>query len=180
VALRGLAVSTADAFITPLGVTFIDTTGRSEIMGLAQVCANDQAHAHEHSLEVQLPFLQTVLTDFELLPLVVGQASPNEIAEVLDRCWGGDETLIVVSTDLSHYHAHSRAIELDGATAAAIARLDYEAIEDFGACGAVALRGLLLTASTRDLVVEQLDLRNSGDTAGDRDRVVGYGAFAVG
>jgi AmmeMemoRadiSam system protein B len=179
VSLRGLAVSSADAFETPLGLVPIDAELRSMVLGLPMVTVNDSAHAGEHSLEVQLPFLQTVLDDFTLLPLVVGDASPDEVATVLDRCWTRPDTLVVISTDLSHYLPYADAVRLDARTAAAIAALRPDEIHGPDACGARPLRGLLTLAAARQLAVEQLDLRNSGDTAGDRDRVVGYGAFAV-
>jgi AmmeMemoRadiSam system protein B len=131
----------------------------------------------EHSLEVELPFLQHVLGGFSLLPLAVGDASPDAVAEVLDRVWGGPETLVVVSSDLSHYLPYEDACRLDAGTARRIADLD-PAIGQTQACGAAPVNGLLLAARKRGLRVRQLDLRNSGDTAGDRRRVVGYGAFA--
>jgi AmmeMemoRadiSam system protein B len=143
------------------------------------VQVDDLSHADEHSLEVQLPFLQVVLDRFQVLPLAVGRSSPEEVAAVLDAVWGGAETVLVASTDLSHYHPYAEAAGLDRRTAAAILAADPGAIEDADACGAHALRGLLAAARARALGVEQLDLRNSGDTAGDRRRVVGYGAFAM-
>ena len=178
--VRGLAVPGVDAFETPLGQVSIDATARSSVLALPGVVADDRAHADEHSLEVQLPFLQTVLDDFTLLPLSVGDATTDEVAAVIEACWGGPETLVVISTDLSHYHRYEDAVELDARTAAAIASCRPAAIADRDACGARPLRGLLRHAAERGLEVEQLDLRNSGDTAGDRRRVVGYGAFAVG
>jgi AmmeMemoRadiSam system protein B len=178
VPLRGLAAPSADVFITPLGPVTVDDELRRSVLELDAVTVDDQAHRYEHSLEVQLPFLQTMLDDFTLLPLVVGDATTDEVARTLDRCWGGAETLIVISTDLSHYHDHDRAVRLDRATAAEILASNPEGITDVDACGARPLRGLLAVARTRDLAVEQLDLRTSGDTAGDRERVVGYGAFA--
>ena len=131
-------------------------------------------------LEVHLPFLQRVLGDFQLLPLVVGDATPDTVAGVLDEVWGGPETLVVVSTDLSHYHDHNTAQTLDRATAAAIVARRYDAIAPSDACGAYPVRGLLAAAEQRKLDVQLIDLRTSGDTAGDRERVVGYGAFVVG
>jgi AmmeMemoRadiSam system protein B len=177
--LRGLGVSSADAFETPLGLVRIDTELRDEVVGLPGVHINDVAHAHEHSLEVQLPFLQTVLDDFTFLPLSVGDATIDEVAAVLEACWGGPETLVVVSTDLSHYLPYAEAMGVDARTAAAIVGLLPREITDTAACGARGLRGLLKVAGDRGLTVEQLDLRNSADTAGGNERVVGYGAFAV-
>lgn len=177
--VRGLAVAGVDGFQTPLGIVPIDGDARDVVVELPGVRVDDRAHAHEHSLEVQLPFLQSVLDEFTLLPFSVGDATVDEVAAVLDVCWGGPETLVVISTDLSHYHRHDEARRLDARTAAAIVACRPEAIGDGDACGAYPLRGLLEVASGRGLSVEQVDLRNSGDTAGDRDRVVGYGAFAV-
>ena len=177
--VHGLAVSSADAFSTPLGVVPIDGAYREAVLALPGVGVDDRAHADEHSLEVQLPFLQTVLDEFTLLPLSVGDATTDQVAAVLDACWGGPETLVVISTDLSHYHRYDEAARLDARTAAAIVARRPEAVDDRDACGAYPLRGLLRVASEHGLTVEQLDLRNSGDTAGDHHRVVGYGAFAV-
>lgn len=176
---QGLAVPSVEAFETPLGLVPIDDAARTAALGLPGVAVDDRAHADEHSLEVQLPFLQTVLDDFTLLPMSVGDATTAEVAAVLEECWGGPETLIVISTDLSHYHHYNEATELDARTAAAIVSCRPSAVGDQVACGARPLRGLLQVASDHRLTVEQLDLRNSGDTAGDHDRVVGYGAFAV-
>jgi len=176
----GLAVSRADAFETPLGLVKIDDEARDRVLQLPKVTMNDSAHAQEHSLEVHLPFLQRVLGDFLLLPLVVGDADPLTVARVLDEVWGGSETLVVVSTDLSHYHDYNTARALDQATAAAIVSRRYDAIASSDACGSYPVRGLLAAAEQRHLDVQLIDLRTSGDTAGDRDRVVGYGAFVVG
>jgi len=177
--VRGLAAPSVDAFRTPLGDVPIDAPARSMALTLPGVELDDRAHADEHSLEVQLPFLQTVLDDFTLLPLSVGDASVDEVAAVLEACWGGPETLVVISTDLSHYHRYDDAARLDARTAAAVVARRPDAIGDRDACGARPLRGLLQVASDHGLAVEQLDLRSSGDTAGDHHRVVGYGAFAV-
>ena len=174
--VEGLAVPTCATFSTPLGKVAIDREGIAGIADLPQVIISDEAHAQEHSLEVQLPFLQTVLGDFLLLPLVVGEASTEDVAEILERLWGGDETLIVVSSDLSHYLPYAQACESDALTAQRI--LALRALDDpRSACGASAINGLLHAARQHDLHVELVDLRNSGDTAGDRQRVVGYGAF---
>ncbi len=177
--VRGLAVPGVDAFLTPLGAVPIDTSGRDLALELPGVHVDDRAHADEHSLEVQLPFLQSVLDDFTLLPFSVGDATPDEVANVLEACWGGPETLVVISTDLSHYHRYDDATRLDARTAAAIVACRPGAVDDHDACGAYPLRGLLQIVAEHGYSVEQLDLRNSGDTAGDRHRVVGYGAFAV-
>ena len=177
VALRGLAVPSCSAFATPLGEVPIDVEARATACTLPQVGVSDPAHAEEHALEVQLPFLQRTLEDFSILPLVVGEVRPASVGEVLDALWGGPETLIVVSSDLSHYLPYAQACESDAQTAQRI--LALRALDDpRSACGASAINGLLHAARQHDLHVELVDLRNSGDTAGDRQRVVGYGAFA--
>jgi AmmeMemoRadiSam system protein B len=179
VPVRGVALSSADAWLTPLGTVPVDDEHRSTLQRFGWVTTDDVAHGPEHCLEVQLPFLQTVLADFELVPLLVGESSPAEVSAVIDALWGGPETLVVVSTDLSHYHAYSDAAEVDSRTAAAITSLRLDDIDYQDACGSRPLRGLLHTAAGRGMTVRELDLRNSGDTAGDKRRVVGYGAFAV-
>ncbi len=178
VALRGLAAPGARAFATPLGVVPLDTESLALLDDLPQVLRSDEAHALEHSLEVQLPFLQAVLGDFALLPLVVGDASAEAVAEVLERVWGGDETLLVISSDLSHYLDYESARRLDAETCRAIEALRPEALGRDSACGRVPVRGLLLAARRHGLAPRTLDLRSSGDTAGDRRRVVGYGAWS--
>jgi len=179
VPVRGLALPTVRAFATPLGAVAVDREACASALALPQVCASDAAHALEHSLEVQLPFLQEVLGAFRIVPFAVGDATAAEVAEVMELLWGGPETLIVVSSDLSHYHRYAEAREMDRATGEAIvalsATLDHEQ-----ACGATPINGLLRAARRRALEPRLLDLRNSGDTAGDRSRVVGYGAFAFG
>jgi len=177
VALRGIAAPSADYFSTPLGNIPIDRNALKLISDLPFVVTSDQAHAQEHSLEVQLPFLQVVLGEFTLIPLVVGEVQPQEVAQVLERLWGGDETLIVISSDLSHYHDYATAQRLDRATSTAIERLRFEDIRYDDACGRNPLSGLLYLARQRHLHAQTVDLRNSGDTAGPRDRVVGYGAY---
>jgi hypothetical protein len=178
--VRGLAVSGADAFATPLGTVEVDDALRRRVLALPQVEVDDAAHAREHSLEVQLPFLQRLLARFTILPLVVGHPPPAEVAEVLDLLWGGAETLVVVSSDLSHYHDHATATALDRRTAAAIVARAVDAIGDDDACGAAPVRAILAAARRHGLGVQLLDLRNSGDTVGPRDEVVGYGAFVLG
>lgn len=177
VAVRGLALPGAGAFATPLGTIEMDRAAIEALRGLPQVVVSPQAHALEHSLEVHLPFLQTVLARFTLVPLAVGYASDHEVAAVLDRLWGGPETLIVVSSDLSHYLPYADAQAVDRATARAILDLATD-ISHEQACGATPVTGLALAARQRGLKPELIDLRNSGDTAGDRNRVVGYGSFA--
>jgi AmmeMemoRadiSam system protein B len=179
VPVRGVAVTSADAFATPLGVVPVDRAAREAVLAMPATALDDGAHALEHSLEVQLPFLQVVLDDFEVLPLAVGRSRAAEVAAVLGAVWGGPETVLVVSTDLSHYHRYGDAVALDRRTAAAIVASDPDAVGDRDACGAAGLRGLLSAARDRHLDVDQVDLRNSGDTAGDRRQVVGYGAFTL-
>jgi AmmeMemoRadiSam system protein B len=176
-AFRGLALPSADAFVTPLGEVPVDKQALTGIIDLPQVHTVDEAHAHEHSLEVQLPFLQTVLADFRLLPLAVGEASAEEVGEVLERLWGGPETLIVISSDLSHYHDYETAQRLDAATSRAIELLRGQDIRYEHACGRNPVNGLLHVARKHGLHARTIDLRNSGDTAGPRDHVVGYGAY---
>lgn len=178
VPVRGLALPDAAAFDTPLGRVPIEREAVESLAGLPQVVVSGAVHAEEHALEVQLPFLQRVLGEFSLVPLAVGAATPAEVAEVIEKLWGGEETLIVVSSDLSHYHPYDEARAIDRATARAI--LDFSAdIDHEQACGATPVAGLLLAARRHGLNVELLDLRNSGDTAGGRGRVVGYGSFAL-
>jgi MEMO1 family protein len=177
VAVRGIAVPTADAFETPLGRVPIDRDAVSAIADLPFVVEADAAHAPEHALEVELPFLQTLLGSFALVPLLVGDADPQQVAEVLGRLWGEPDTLIVVSSDLSHYHDYDTARRLDAATAAAIERGEWGSLGPDWACGFLAVAGLLVEADRRGLAARRLALCNSGDTAGPRDRVVGYGAW---
>ena len=178
VAVRGLAVPSVEAFDTPLGRVPIDPAALESLRDLPQIVQSDRAHAMEHSLEVQLPFLQTVLGEFSLVPLAVGAASAHEVAQVLERLWGGTETLIVISTDLSHYHPYEQAQQVDRATLARIAAYAHD-IDHEEACGATPLNGLLALARDRGIPVRLLAACNSGDTAGGRDRVVGYSSFAL-
>ena len=178
VAFRGLAASRAEFFETPLGRIAVDTRALAELADLPQVQVLDAAHAREHSLEVHLPFLQVALRDFQLVPLVVGDATAAEVAQVLERLWGGPETLIVVSSDLSHYHDYATARRLDRETSRFIQDLSPVPLHGEQACGCRPVSGLLQAARDHGLQARLLDLRSSGDTAGPRDRVVGYGAYA--
>jgi AmmeMemoRadiSam system protein B len=178
VAVHGLALPDAQAFSTPLGDVPLDVEGMRRIAHLPQVSVSARAHALEHSLEVQVPFLQAVLHDFTLLPLVVGSATEEQVAEVLQALWGGPETLIVISSDLSHYLPYEMARRIDEETARAILHMDSHITHDH-ACGATPINGLLLAAQRHHLKPRLLDLRNSGDTAGSREGVVGYAAFAL-
>jgi AmmeMemoRadiSam system protein B len=177
VALNGLATTSAEAFATPLGVVPVDIEAVREARLLPQVRELDEAHEQEHSLEVQLPFLQTVLGDFTLVPLAVGNASADDISQVLDLLWGGPETRFVISSDLSHYFDFQTARRLDLATAKAIEALKPAGIGEERACGRMPICGLLQAAHRHGLRARTVDLRSSGDTAGPRDKVVGYGAF---
>jgi AmmeMemoRadiSam system protein B len=176
VAFEGLATSAAEAYRTPLGDIPLDRAAAFALEHPA-VSSLEAAHVPEHSLEVQLPFLQCVLDSFTLLPLVVGHAAPAAVAEVIERLWDGPETLVIVSSDLSHYLQYEAARRRDGGTCRAVESLDDGRIGLSDACGATPLRGLLVAAQRRGLQAVTLDLRNSGDTAGGRSRVVGYGAW---
>jgi MEMO1 family protein len=176
--LRGLAVPTADFLATPLGDVPVDDAGRRRLRALGLVGVSDAPHAAEHSIEVQLPFLQVVLGEFDVLPIAAGLAPPELVARALEATWNGPETLVVVSTDLSHHHTAPEAKKLDDeSTRSILARRDD--LSDEQACGARGVNGLLQLARRRGLGVELLDQRNSGDTAGDRSRVVGYGSYAL-
>jgi AmmeMemoRadiSam system protein B len=177
VALSGLALPDAEAFDTPLGRVMLDKVAMINIAQLPQVTISSAAHAQEHSLEVQLPFLQCVLDDFTLVPLAVGNARAAEVAEVLELLWGGEETLIVISSDLSHYRPYTAAQIIDGKTTQQILAL-HELQSHDEACGASPINGLIIAARKHHLTPHLLDLRNSGDTAGSCEGVVGYAAFA--
>jgi hypothetical protein len=177
VPVRGLALPRSTEFLTPLGPIQLDKEAMALLSDLPQVTVSDEVHALEHSLEVHLPFLQTVLGDFKLLPLAVGNATPGEVAEVLERIWGGEETLIAISSDLSHYHSYDVAKAIDSKTVSHILALRPD-LDHEQACGATPVNGLLQYAARHGLVADLLDLRNSGDTAGDKSRVVGYASIA--
>ena len=177
---EGLALADADAFETPLGHVPVDAELTERARDLPQVVVCDAAHSQEHSLEVEIPFLQEALGgELTLLPIVVGYASAEDVAAVLERVWTDPDTLVVVSSDLSHFLDYATAARLDAATADRIVGLEPDLSSD-RACGATPINGLLLTARRRGLTGRRLDLRSSGDTAGGRDRVVGYGAFELG
>lgn len=204
VPFRGIATVGVDAFLTPLGAVPVDQEAISQILDLPFVQIFDEAHAPEHSLEVHLPFLQEVLgrrfrmgmsldhpqeeipldssqtfySPFKIVPLLVGEATPQEVAEVLERLWDGEKTLIVVSSDLSHYYDYETAKRLDLETTRTIEELAPERLTWESACGRLPIAGLLLVARRKGLIPKTLDLRNSGDTAGPKDQVVGYGAYA--
>jgi len=175
---EGLASVSAAAFVTPLGPVPVDLESVRQLCALPQARVFDEAHELEHALEVQLPFLQMVLREFAVVPLLVGQASAVDVAQVLDLLWNGPETRFVISSDLSHYLDSDGARALDFQTARRIEELDFENIGENQACGRLGIAGLLQVAAARHLRPRTIDLRNSGDTGGPRHRVVGYGAFA--
>ena len=177
-AFAGIAVPTVDAFETPLGSVPVDDAARRELLALPEVIEDDRPHADEHCLEVELPFLQTLFGNVRVLPVVVGRIAPERLAVVLERLWGGPETLIVVSSDLSHYHDDATAKRIDRATGAAIAERTSALTHD-QACGATVINGLMVAARQHGLEVLELDRRTSADTAGDPRRVVGYAAYAL-
>ena len=178
VGFNGIAVPTSTAYMTPLGEIPIDSAAIRKVLGLGGTGFLDEAHAQEHSLEVHLPFLQRVLASFTLVPLVIGDAKKEEVAAVLNELWGGPETLIVISTDLSHFHPYEEARKIDAKTSAKILALDASLVGE-EACGCRPLNGLLHLLKNKGLKVEQVTVQNSGDTAGTKDRVVGYGAYVV-
>ena len=175
--VRGIALPDVDLFETPLGRVALDAEAIHELAQLPGIMFDDAAHAAEHALEVQLPFLQTVLEDFTLVPMAVGEASGDDVAAALECVWGDDETLVVVSSDLSHYHPYRDARAIDARTVAHIVAGTRD-LEDPEACGATSINGLIRCARSQRLAAKLLDCRNSGDTAGERSRVVGYAAFA--
>ncbi|MEI8168024.1 MAG: AmmeMemoRadiSam system protein B [Rhodoferax sp.] len=177
VAVQGLALPDVDSFATPLGLVEIDQDAIAAVASLPQVVVNRAAHAPEHSLEVQLPFLQLALDDFKLVPLAVGDATPAEVAQVLSALWGGPETLIVISSDLSHFLPYQDAQSVDQETLQSILHLS-STLSHHQACGSTPINGLLLAARQHGLQAHLLGACNSGDTAGDRARVVGYAAIA--
>lgn len=177
VPVRGLALPGVDAFASPLGEIALDAAAITSLAGMRQVTVSPAAHAMEHSLEVQLPFLQSVLDDFTLVPLAVGDATPAEVAQVLEALWGGPETVIVISSDLSHFLSYRTAQAVDKETVQSILQLDGT-LTHAQACGGTPVNGLLLAAQHHHLRPELLELCNSGDSTGERDRVVGYASFA--
>lgn len=179
VPLRGLAIPSMSQFSSPLGDINLDEQNLEKLEALDFVSVNDTAHALEHSLEVQLPFLQSVLNEFTLTPIIVGKCSPKELAMLINILWGGNETLFICSTDLSHYHAYSDAKKIDAITCDKIKNIQNN-ISGEQACGCYPLNGVLQVAQERHLEVKQLYYCNSGDTAGAQDAVVGYGAFIIG
>ncbi|USE38475.1 AmmeMemoRadiSam system protein B [Endozoicomonas sp. SCSIO W0465] len=178
VPLQGMALPDCEAFATPLGNIPLDIAAMEELKQFSQIETVDEAHTCEHSLEVQCPFLQECLDDFKLIPIVVGDTSPIAVAEVIEHLWGAEETLIIISSDLSHYHSYEEACYRDNQTVKAIEQLS-DNLTGGQACGCYPLNGVLKVAQHRGMDVITLDVRNSGDTAGDKSRVVGYGAFVI-
>lgn len=175
--VEGIAATQFNYFATPLGQVRVDHAVLDKLIVTSQLAVIEKAFVAEHAIEVQLPFLQIMLESFSIVPLLVGDANASQVAAVLRELWGLDETLIIVSSDLSHYHTYKRAQEIDRHTAKAILQLNPDALDDGNACGIFAVRGLLQIALEKSLQPTLIDLRNSGDTAGSKDSVVGYGAF---
>jgi AmmeMemoRadiSam system protein B len=178
VPVRGIAAPSSQTFATPLGEINIDRAAIAALLDAGLVTIDDRAHAPEHSLEVELPFLQHALGHFQLIPLLVGDATPEQTASVIGAV-SDTRTLLVVSTDLSHYLDDASARARDLATAAAIERFDFTRLGPEDACGFAALNGALCAGDRQRWRIKRIDLRNSGDTSGERGRVVGYGAWAL-
>ena len=177
VSFSGIASSSADFFETPLGLIPLDTYGIKQLQESAHLKLSDEAHAQEHSLEVHLPFLQTILEDFSLIPLIVGDSDAQSVADVIEYFWDDPSTFFIISSDLSHFHEYNDAKLIDKQTSDAILHIEPEKISYEQACGRLPVNGLLKHAKKYHLKPTLLDLRNSGDTAGDHSRVVGYGAY---
>ncbi len=178
-AFKGVAACNADTFTTPLGDIQVDAETIKQLFDLKFVATINEAHAHEHSLEVQLPFLQHILQNFLLVPLVVGDTTPEHVCKILENVWNGPETLIVISSDLSHFENYTTAQSIDRATSQTIEKLQYEQLSADSACGRIPISGLLSLARKQNYQVKMIDLGNSGDTGGDKNRVVGYGAYVL-
>jgi MEMO1 family protein len=179
VAFSGIAYASATVFRTPLGDVEVDLGALNSVARLPNLQQRDDAFRNEHSIEVHLPFLQETLSSFKIVPLLVGETTPAEVEKVLESLWGGSETLILISSDLSHYLDYDAARKMDREASNAIESLTPDGLSFNHACGRIPVSGLLLAARRHRLNVTTLDLRNSGDTAGSRDRVVGYGAYAL-
>ena len=177
--LEGIAFPGTDAFETPLGRIPLAKQQIRELLRFPEVQLRDDAHQDEHCLEVQLPFLQEILNEFELIPAVVGEISPDSLSGLLENLLEDPQNLLLLSTDLSHFHSYSEAQAIDQKTAEAIESFEDEKILPEQACGAHPLRGLLRHARIQGWKIQRLGLCNSGDTAGSKDRVVGYGAWAL-
>lgn len=178
VGFQGIALSDAELFATPLGLIPVDVDAADALRSLPHVIDMEAAHTHEHSIETHLPFLQEALGEFKLVPLIVGETSPREVALAFSPFWNDPDTIFSISSDLSHYHRYEQAVRLDAATTRAIVGNNPHDISPSSACGRLSILGLLHIAGRHTLSATALDVRNSGDTAGDRSRVVGYGAYA--
>ncbi len=178
VAFNGIATSSARYFDTPLGSVELNQSLIKKLSDLHFIQCHDEAHRNEHSIEVQLPFLQSILGKFTIVPLLIGDCDSNDVSTVLNLLWGGSETFIIISSDLSHFHSYDTATKNDDLTSQAILKLQPEKIHYSDACGRTPINGLLKIAQTKKLKASILDVRNSGDTAGDKTRVVGYGAYS--
>lgn len=177
IAFNGVAYSDYDTFITPLGELFVNTNLIQQIAKLPATQHFNDAFSREHCLEVQFPFLQKKLNEFTIVPLLVSGANKQTVASVLEALWGDKETLVIISSDLSHYHDYLTAQQLDSETSQAIVNLDADNIKEDSACGRIAIRGLLHLAKQKKMQAKKILQINSGDTAGDKQRVVGYGAY---
>jgi len=175
---EGLALSSCARFVTPLGPVSVDKAAVEMLIGKQLAFSLDAAHEREHSIEVHLPFLQVILKEFSIVPILAGVTSGEKVGRLIEALWGGPETIFVISSDLSHYMDFETAKEIDARTARSIEKLRPEGIESFSACGQIPILGMIGVARAHGLDVKTLDLRNSGETAGPRDQVVGYGAFA--
>jgi AmmeMemoRadiSam system protein B len=180
VGFPGVAASSAGSFETPLGPVAVDREAVTLLLKEGRAREFEPAHENEHSLEVQLPFLKQVCPNARIVPLLAGDDDWRAVENVLALLWGEDETAVVVSSDLSHYHDYTTAQQLDKDTARTVERLAAGEVGFEQACGATGINGLLSVLAQKGLGCATLDLRNSGDTAGPRNRVVGYGAFAAG
>jgi len=178
VSFRGLAASSAEAFLTPLGAVKVDRACIHHLLQLKFVVIRDDAHLREHGLEVHLPFLQRMINEFSIVPLVFGDISYMRVADILRELWGGPETLIIISSDFSHYYPYNQARVLDHEAAQSILKLEPDSIRPEQACGRVGIQALVEVVREKGLHAELLDLRSSGDTSRNQDQVVGYGAFA--
>ncbi|SIT09990.1 AmmeMemoRadiSam system protein B [Neptunomonas antarctica] len=178
VALHGCALPESDAFETPLGRLKVDQKAVQELLKSPLMIMSDEVHAQEHCVEVQLPFLQFMRIDMPIVPVVVGECPASEIADIIEPLLNDPTKLVIISTDLSHFHSYSNAVKIDERTGLKIMNADHD-IQPTEACGCHALNGLLLAVKRQNLTIEKIAMCNSGDTAGDQDRVVGYGCYGI-
>jgi len=177
VPFNGIALSTAEFFETPLGKIKVDHHAYELINRIPEVIYLDEAHAREHSIEVHLPFIQYLKKDVRIIPLAVGQTSYQKVAKVLEKFCEEKDNLIIISSDLSHYHAYGYAQKYDLQTALKIENYKCSQLGPNEACGYLAIAGLLKMAKDRKYKIKRIDLCNSGDTSGSKDTVVGYGSW---